>query len=99
MGEAKRRRAATIAALAEQVGGDLGLAEHMYDQQVAPQRLVKRLREQGHDDIDVTLVTTNPDRDGFEVSCFDCGRKAKMPFEPPAGKVVLCPNCQRKNNL
>lgn len=98
MGEAKRKRDASIRALADQVGGDVGLAKHMYDQQIRPQRVVQELREQGHD-VDVTFVNVDPDAAGVTVSCMDCGRTAKMPFAPPAGKVVMCPDCQRKAGL
>jgi CxxC-x17-CxxC domain-containing protein len=62
--------------------------------QIEPQLQAQALREQGVD-IDVAFVNTNPEREGFEVSCGGCGRKAKLPFEPPPGKVALCPDCMR----
>lgn len=45
-------------------------------------------------DVEAVFVTTNPYREGYEVSCGLCGRTAKLPFQP-AGKVVICPDCMR----
>jgi CxxC-x17-CxxC domain-containing protein len=90
----KRRRANTIRKLQEVAGVDTGLAAHMYDRQVMPQRRAAELREQGVD-AEVAFVNTSADAQGFKVKCYGCGRKATLPFEPPAGKGVLCPDCQR----
>lgn len=89
----QRRREALVEGLRELVDEDL--ARHLVKNQLEPQFLADDLRRQGHD-VDVSLVNVSPNaEDGFEVSCVGCGRTARMPFEPPAGKVVLCPRCQR----
>jgi CxxC-x17-CxxC domain-containing protein len=70
------------------------LAERMLRQQLDPQLLAQHAREEGVD-IDAAFVTTNPEHNGFEVTCRGCGRTAKLPFQLPAGKVALCPDCMR----
>lgn len=68
------------------------LVEHMLHNQVEPHLRADKLRAAGVN-IDVQMVSTDPDADGFEVTCGGCGRTARMPFEPPAGRVALCPRC------
>lgn len=84
---------AQMIAIFTTVTGDPELAAHMYDKQLLPQRLIHELRAEGQD-ISATLVNTNPEAPGFEVSCICCGRTAKLPFEPPKDRVVMCPTCQ-----
>ncbi len=93
MGEAKRRRE-YLATLTEIAGGDLKLAQHMLDNQVAPQETAAELRRKGVG-VDVTFVNTAADAKGFEVRCAGCGCTARMPTAPPAGRQVFCPDCQR----
>jgi hypothetical protein len=40
--------------------------------------------------VDVAFVNTNPEREGYEVTCGDCSRTAKLRFPMPEGKVALC---------
>jgi CxxC-x17-CxxC domain-containing protein len=63
------------------------MAKHIAENQIAPQLRAKELG------FDVAFVNTNLASKGFEVTCYGCGRKAKLPFEVPAGKAVLCPAC------
>ena len=58
-------------------------------------RLAEEARRRGVD-VDVAFVDTNPAAEGHEVTCAGCGRKAKLPFAPPPGKLVVCPDCMRR---
>ncbi len=89
----KRVRERTIRRLQEATGADPELAGAMYDRQIVPQREVARLRAQGHDVEAVFVDTGAPRADGFPVVCVGCGRRATLPFEPPAGKKLVCPDC------
>ena len=70
------------------------LLKHMIERQVEPQIWAEEMRERGHQ-VDVELVNTRPDAEGFEIACLDCGRTARLPFEVPEGKKALCPDCIR----
>ena len=91
---ARQRRAATIRRIQMLAGVDRSLAEHLVDRQVEPQRLAHALREQGRD-VDVALVNVSASTSGFQVTCVGCGTTGRLPFELPAGKVLMCPDCQR----
>jgi CxxC-x17-CxxC domain-containing protein len=90
---ARERRRAFIAALTS-AGIGHNLAEHMHDNQVEPQLRAAELRTRGLD-VTTAMVDTTPGAQGFEVACAGCGRTARLPFEPPPGKAVVCPRCQR----
>ncbi len=56
---------------------------------------VEEMRARGHT-VDVADVNVDPEAtEGFPVTCVDCGRTARLPFEPPEGMLALCPNCMR----
>ncbi len=96
MGEAKRKREQTIRALAAEVGGDMDLAQHMYDNQIRTQQRVAEVRERGHE-AEAAFVDTDPNATGGTlVSCHGCGRTARIYMDVAPDKVVLCPRCQRE---
>lgn len=74
---------------------DESLVEHIIERQVLPQLIAADVRSKGVS-IDVAMANTNLDGEGYLVSCFNCGRQARLPFEPPQGKGVVCPLCIRR---
>lgn len=36
------------------------------------------------------------DREMFDATCADCGKKCKVPFEPKGDRPVYCQECFRK---
>lgn len=69
----------------------------MVNNQVAPQLAAKGLRERGIP-VETAFVSTNPEAEGWELTCLDCGRTAKLSFDP-GRKVGLCPSCQRRRGF
>lgn len=57
------------------------------------QLAAERLRARGVH-VDLGVVNTSLNAEGYEVECVDCGRVAKLPFDP-GDKVGLCPSCVR----
>jgi CxxC-x17-CxxC domain-containing protein len=93
MNRKQRIRQATIRRLQAILStDDPGLAEHVYDRQIVPQDAAAEARAAGLD-IDTTFVNVDPQAQGHTVTCVGCGRTAVMPFAPPPGKVVICPDC------
>jgi CxxC-x17-CxxC domain-containing protein len=70
----------------------------MIRQQLEPQLLAERVPDQ-RVNMDVAFVTTDPEREGYEVTCGGCERTAKLPFEPPEGMVLLGPDCMRAGRV
>lgn len=70
------------------------LVEHIIANQIEPQLRVEELRSQGID-VSTAMVSTRADDDGYEVACHFCERKARLPFQPPPGKALMCPDCMR----
>ena len=68
--------------------------QHVIDNQVLPQIFASEMAMRGVK-IDVEMVNTRPDAEGFKISCVQCGRTARLPFELPKGKLALCPPCVR----
>lgn len=68
---------------------------HIVENQIMPQLVAARLRDEG---ADVDLAHVNVDSDatgGYEITCVGCGRIGRVPFQLPAGKAALCPQCMR----
>lgn len=42
-----------------------------------------------------TARRERPARQGFEITCATCGKQARVPFEPEAGRDVYCQPCYR----
>ncbi len=76
-------------------GYDSGLAQHMLDNQVAPQMIASDARKAGLS-VGTGFVSTNLGADGVMVQCVHCGRQAKMLQAPPQDAVVVCPPCARR---
>jgi CxxC-x17-CxxC domain-containing protein len=56
---------------------------------VAPKRCrsCRRARKQ--------RASAPPSRAGFDITCATCGKPARVPFEPEAGRDVYCQPCYR----
>lgn len=66
--------------------------EQVVKKQILPQLHADELRRQGHN-VETALVSTDLAGEGYLVTCGGCGRQARAGFEPPPGKIALCPNC------
>lgn len=75
---------------------DRDLAKHMVERQIEPQLAIDAMRKQGHE-VEGVFVNTDPDAEGFTVTCLDCKRTAKMPFDPGV-KVAVCPDCAKRRH-
>ncbi len=67
------------------------LVRHMVEKQVLPYVYAGEARQRGVN-VDVELVSTDMNSEGYTVTCSVCGRSAKM-LTDPGTKVGLCPNC------
>ena len=72
---------------------DDALLEHMIENHLLPQLRAEQARAAGFD-VEVAVVNTRPDAQGFPVACSRCGRTATLPFQIHEGSSVLCPRCQ-----
>ncbi len=80
-------------------GLDRASAEHTYDQQIEPRERVARLRRQGHD-VTVGVVKLDPVGEGHLVVCIGgCGRAARLSFPLPPGRIIVCPDCARREGF
>ncbi len=75
----------------ETTDGPLSLVDRIIANQVAPQLFAERLRQEGVEAV-AGLVDTRPDAQGWTLTCFGCGRTAKLPYDPGTSKG-LCPQC------
>lgn len=73
--------------------GDRSRVEHVIEDLLASHARADALREKGVE-LDVVLVNTDPDAEGYRVECTGCGRTATLPFDP-GHSFALCPRCQR----
>jgi len=76
---------------------DEDLARHIVDNQIDPQLRAARAREKGLD-VETVFVDLTAGAPGWEVECLECGRKARLPFDPGT-KVAMCPVCVRALDL
>jgi hypothetical protein len=76
---------------------DRKLAQHVVENQIMPQLAAEEMREQGLD-VEIGFVNTNPNAQGFTVTCYGCQKTAKLPFDPGT-KVGLCPACARAQEI
>lgn len=74
-----------------------GLTAHVIRNQVEPQVFAAEMHMRGVQ-VDTALVSTDPQAEGFEISCWNCGSTARVPVELPKGKAAMCPECVRKVN-
>lgn len=50
----------------------------------------------GYQGLEVALVKTGADGEGYVITCDDCGRQGRLPAKPdPFPDKVRCPDCMR----
>lgn len=85
MGRNARRRKGVRQTLADLSGQglDLGHVAHV-------------VAADGYQGLVVTGVDTDPEAQGFEIVCSECGRRGHLPSKPdPFPDSVSCPDCMR----
>lgn len=71
------------------------MADHMIRNQIEPELIAQQMRGEGYD-VETSFVNTNPEAQGYRVTCSGCGRVATLPTPIPEGRAALCPNCIRE---
>lgn len=76
----------------ENVDELIELLEHLVENHLRPEIVAQAMRDAGLP-VRVAEVSTDPQAEGFTVTCIVCSRTAKLPFVPPDAGKALCPRC------